>query len=264
MAVFTSRPETRPASRFGRPRLREHGWGRRAILIASALVGSAAFAYAAEIASRHALWEVERLCIYDKTKSGSPFPCLEVNLADGLERGYVVLRPPFGRPDTILAPTRQIVGLEDPQLQAPDAPNYFALAWDARRWVAPASADARVALAVNSRLARSQDQLHVHIGCLNADFTARLRAALGPTTGAWFRSTNLGPGLELWTYRTGGKDWRTLAPFRLLLPLVGDAPAMKRSTLAVAQMQGEFVLVALRSRPGGWYADAEDMLDKRC
>jgi CDP-diacylglycerol pyrophosphatase len=260
MALLTSRP----ASRFGLPRLREFGWGRQVIVCAAVFVGSAAFACAADIASRHALWEVERLCIYDKTKTGSPYPCLEVNLADGRERGYIVLTPPIGRPDTILAPTRQIVGLEDPQLLAPDAPNYFALAWAARRWIAPASADERVALAVNSRLSRSQDQLHVHIGCLNADFTARLSKAVGPKTGAWFQSADLAPGLELWTYRTGAKDWSGLQPFPLLKQLVGDAVSMKRTTLAVAQMKAEFVVIALRSRPGGWYADAEDMLDKRC
>ncbi len=262
MTWLTSRTAARPASRRGRLRLSEYGWGRRAALIAAALLGSAAFAYAAEVAGRHALWQVERLCMFNKATTGSPFPCLEVNPAEG---GFVVLRPPFGRPDTILAPTRRVVGLEDPQLQAPDAPNYFALAWKARRWLNDAPADDRVALAVNSRLARSQDQLHVHIGCLSADFAARLRGgALGPARDAWFRSADMGPGLEVWTYRSGAKDWKAMAPFRLLKALVGDASAMKRTTLAVARMQGEFVVTALRSRPGGWYAAAEDVIDARC
>jgi CDP-diacylglycerol pyrophosphatase len=263
MALPMSRLGTPPASRFGRG-LSRYGWGRRTALIAAALVGSAAFAYAADVASRHALWQVVRVCMLDKATTGSPFPCLEVNLAGGRERGYIVLRPPIGRPDTILTPTRRIVGLEDPQLQAPGAPNYFALAWDERRWVAPASQRDRVALAVNSRLARSQDQLHVHMGCLAADFAARLRDGLGPSTGTWFRARDMAPGLQVWTYRTGGNDWRNLAPFRLLKQLVGDTAAMRRTTLAVAMIKGEFVVVALPSRPGGWYAAAEDILDARC
>lgn len=259
MALLSSR--TAAASR--RLRLSEYGWGQRAALIAVVLLGSAAFAYAADVARRHALWQVVRVCMFDKATTGSPFPCLEVDQADGA--GFAVLRPPVGRPDTILAPTQRVIGLEDPQLQAADAPNYFALAWEARRWLKGAPADDRVALVVNSRLARTQDQLHVHIGCLTARFSARLRrGALGPASAEWFRSADIARGLEFWTYRAGARDWRTLAPFRLLQQLVGDPPAMKRTTLAVALLHGEFVVVAMRSRPGGWYADADDVIDGRC
>ena len=119
--AHVSNPQARPAPRR-RLRLSEYGWGRRALLIVAALVGSAAFAYAANLASRNALWQVVRACALDQTTAGSPLPCLEVNLADGVERGYAVLRPPVGQPDTILTPTRRIVGLEDPQLQAPGRP----------------------------------------------------------------------------------------------------------------------------------------------
>jgi CDP-diacylglycerol pyrophosphatase len=249
-------PSPRPAPRFGR--LGEYGWGRRAALILAALAGSVAFAYAADIASRHALWQVVRVCALDKATIGSPFPCLEA------APGYVVLRPPVGKPDTILSPTRAIVGLEDPRLQEPDEPNYFALAWAERRWLPGAPAEARVGLAVNSRLARSQDHLHVHLGCVTPDFAARLDRSLGPKTGEWFRAGDMGPGLELWTYRTGTLDAARIAPFRLLRELVGDASAMRRTTLALAIAKGEFVVAALRSRPGGWYAAAEDVIDPRC
>jgi len=225
----------------------------------AALVSFVAVAYAAKVAGRSALWEVVRVCGLDKRMTGSPLPCLEVT------DSFVVLRPPFGEPDTILAPTRQVVGIEDPFLQTAEAPNYFALAWEARRWLRPPPPAGRVALAVNSRLARSQDQLHVHIGCLAPEFAGRLgNRALGPTARAWFRGPDMGPGLELWTYRTGTSDWRSLSPFRLLAPLVGDAAGMKRTTLAAALIGGELVLTALRSRPGGWYASAEDVIDGRC
>ena len=256
MALSTFRP-------LPRLRLSEYGWGRRIALIAAALIGSAAVGYAANLASRSALWEVVRACTLDKKMTGSPLPCLEVHGAgDG---GYVVLRPPFGAPDTILAPTREVVGIEDPFLQTPQAPNYFALAWNARRWLQPPPPVGRVAVAVNSRLARSQDQLHVHIGCLSPQFAGRLgNRALGPATRTWFRGPDMAPGLELWTYRSGTREWRDVSPFRLLRPLVGDAAGMKRTTLAAALIGGELVLTALRSRPGGWYASAEDVIDGRC
>lgn len=260
MAFLLSRPASRPASP-SRGRLRDYGWGRRAFLVVAAFVGSAALAYGANLASRNALWQVVRACMLDKSTTGSPLPCQQVELGDA---GFAVLRPPFGRPDTILTPTRRIVGLEDPQLQTPDAPNYFALAWDARHWLeGTAPADDRVALAVNSRLARTQDQLHIHIGCLSASFASRLKAgALGPARDIWFRGPDMGPGLELWTYRTGVKAWRDLEPFRLLPKLAGDG--LPRTTLAVTPTPAELVVVALRSRPGGWYAAAEDVIDARC
>jgi CDP-diacylglycerol pyrophosphatase len=62
---------------------------------------------------RGALWEVVRTCVVNHTVIGFAFPCLEVNTADGEERGYVVLRRP-GTPDIVLAPTKQVVGVEDP------------------------------------------------------------------------------------------------------------------------------------------------------
>ena len=80
---------------------------------------------------RGALWDVVRTCVVDRTVTGFAFPCLEVNTADGEERGYVVLRRP-GTRDIVLAPTKQVVGVEDPWLWTAEAPNYFADAWNAR------------------------------------------------------------------------------------------------------------------------------------
>ena len=267
MDVLMNETVKRPARLAKRPRFRELGWARRAVLVAAVLVGSAALAYAGNLAGRSALWQVVRACMLDKTTTGSPLPCLEVSLDDGAERGFAVLRPPLGHTDTILTPTRRIVGLEDPALQAPNAPNYFALAWSARRLLPGREppADDRVALGVNSVLARSQDQLHIHIGCLTPSFAELLNArALGPKAGVWFRGPDLGKKLELWTFRSGSTDANGLEPFRLARELVGDDRSMSRTTLAVVSAGGEFVVVALRSRPGGWYAAAEDLLDLRC
>jgi len=254
---------------LGFARLSQYGWARKTFLVVAALLGSAAFAAGANLAGRYALWQVVRACLLDKATTGAPLPCLEVDTSDGEARGWAVLRPPIGAPDTILTPTRRIAGIEDPLLYASDVPNYFALAWTARRWLAKADggapADERVALAVNSRLARSQDQLHVHIGCLAARFSHSLdEHALGPTSAVWFRGPDIAPGLELWTYRSGVKDWARLEPFRLARALVGEEKALARVTLAAAPVRGEIVVFALKSRPGGWYASAEDVIDARC
>ena len=141
----------------------------RILAVVAALTVSAAFAaYAMEL-HRMALWQVVRACVADYKLTGTPFPCLEVDLFGGEERGTVVLRPPLLE-DTVLAPTRRIIGIEDPFLRSPEAPNYFDAAWRARTFLK--SADGQeperdaVALFVNSAVVRGQDQLHIHVGCL--------------------------------------------------------------------------------------------------
>ena len=66
--------------------------------------------------------------------TGFAFPCLEVNTADGEDRGYVVLRRP-GTLDIVLAPTKRVVGVEDAWLRNTEAPNYFRDAWNARSFL---------------------------------------------------------------------------------------------------------------------------------
>ena len=77
-----------------------------------------------------------RTCVANHALTGAAFPCREVNVSDGEERGYVILRPPFGKPDTILSPTKKIVGVEDPSLRTLAPSNYFEDAWDAYAFLA--------------------------------------------------------------------------------------------------------------------------------
>src|SRR6202043_3442327 len=86
--------------------------GMKRAWILSAVVGltaATAFASLAMGLDRMALWEVVRACVAYFKLTRSPFPCLEVDLSGGEERGSVVLRPPPWD-DMILAPTRRIVG----------------------------------------------------------------------------------------------------------------------------------------------------------
>ena len=139
----------------------------------------------------------------------------------------------------------------------------------ARRWLAKADGgappDERVALAVNSRLARSQDQLHVHIGCLTPRF-ARASTSMrwAAKSATWFHGPDIAPGLELWSYRSGVKDWARLEPFRLARALFGEENALALVTLAAVPVRGEIVVFALKSRAHGWYASADDVIDARC
>jgi CDP-diacylglycerol pyrophosphatase len=103
-------------------------------LIACGLTLSGLGVFAAS-PTRQALWQAVRGCVLDFKLTGVAFPCLFIDLTAGEELGYVVLRAPFGPPDTVLVPTRRVIGVEDPWLQSPNSPNYFDAAWRARPYL---------------------------------------------------------------------------------------------------------------------------------
>ena len=139
---------------------------------------------------RGVLWHVVQACVADHDLTGRAFPCLKVEDAGGLERGYAVLRAPFVKSHTIVAPLVETIGIEAPRLRGPDAPDYFDDAWAARHYATrglkrqPGRAD--FALAVNSRVGRSQDQLHIHVDCIRPKIREALaRDAAEIAAGRW-------------------------------------------------------------------------------
>ena len=99
-----------------------------------------------------------------------PKPCERVDLAGGVEQGVAILKDLVGVAQMLAIPTRRITGIEDPQMLAPNAPKVFAAAWSAKPLVEGrlnrALPREAVALAINSKWARSQEQLHVHVDCV--------------------------------------------------------------------------------------------------
>ena len=85
-------------------------------------------------------------------------------------KGVAILKDLVGIAQMLAIPTRRITGIEDPQMLAPDAPPVFAVAWGAKTLVEArldrALPREAVGLAINSKWARSQDQLHVHVDCM--------------------------------------------------------------------------------------------------
>lgn len=243
-----------------------------ALLIAACLLAAAPFALRLQ---RLALTGVVRACVADTIWLGSPFPCLQVDLSGGEERGHVVFRPPlFG--DLVVAPTRDIVGVEDPYLQSPAASNYFDAAWRARSFLK--GSDGRepdrdeIALVVNSAVVRDQDQLHIHVGCLQATIRSALAgAAKHVPTGRWERIGEEVPHMIFWATRVPAPDLSNVEPFRQAAEALAGKIADRRELTIVAvgvrlDADDQFLLLASYAHAPGawWHVGAGDLLDRNC
>ncbi len=211
---------------------------------------------------------VQQECVPHWLKAHDPAPCISVSVR-GLgpnARGYAVIADRKGGAHFLLIPTQSIRGIESPALRSPGALNYFAAAWEARavidRFIGRPVSRAFIGLAVNSIWARSQDQLHIHIGCLRRFVYDTLQTdapGLGPT---WSALTL--HGFKYQGIRIAGSSLGAANPFELLADgLPGARDEMGEYTLFVAGMQLSegpgFVILAGRLVPG-----SETLLDPRC
>jgi CDP-diacylglycerol diphosphatase len=130
---------------------------------------------------RLALWNlVNDKCFPHFLASRDPAPCESIDLLDA-SKGTAILKDAIGATHFLAIPTRQVQGIESPEVLDPHAPNWFARAWNARRFVfarlGKTLPRAAVGLAINSQLSRSQDQLHIHIDCVKIDVANALVGA---------------------------------------------------------------------------------------
>lgn len=136
-------------------------------------------------ADPNALWRiVHGECVPHWEAFHSPLPCVSVDEV----RGYAILKDIVGATQFLLIATAQVAGIEDPAVLAPDAPNYFAEAWEARGNVEALANRALpredISLAMNSVAGRTQNQLHIHIDCVSPEVAAALAkygSAIGET-----------------------------------------------------------------------------------
>jgi CDP-diacylglycerol pyrophosphatase len=171
----------------------------------------------ARAAHPNALWNVVHdLCVTDMKASGSPVPCVEVNLAGH----YAVLKDLRGATQLLLIPTDRITGIESPVLLGPTSVNYWQAAWGTRllfekRAHRPVPRD-DIGLAINSIYGRSQNQLHIHIDCVRADIRRLLKeneSRIGTHWSAF--GVNLA-GRHYRVMRLAGADLGSRDPFKLL------------------------------------------------
>jgi CDP-diacylglycerol pyrophosphatase len=253
-----------------------HGMKKASILlIAAGFTAVTAFATFAAGLDRLALWPIVRACVADFKLTGAPFPCLKVDLAAGEERGNVVLRSPLSG-DMILTPTRKIVGVEDPFLLSAEVPNYFDAGWNARSFLEGGDGRAperdAVALIVNSAVVRTQDQLHIHVGCLLLSVRRALAAAAPEVPiGEWARIDVGVPHTTFWGTRVQAVELSDVEPFRLAAEALADKVRDRRILMIMVagvrvHGQDEFLILAsYAGAPHAWWpVGAADLLNSSC
>ena len=223
-------------------------------------------------ASRSALGLVVQACEINSTLTGSPYPCLKVVRAQGPLSSYAVLREPADKERTILAPLADVPGIEDPRLLAAGAPNYFDTAWkersaaiSLRAWnVSPQD----FALAINPASWRTQDRLHIHMGCETSRFRALLKtnaAEIGSV-----RFTNLRTNAGWWARFYTADDLSNLNPLKVVADGVDGARSnMKNLVVGVFSStlpdgQHGFYILARIIGANKSRGSAEDMIDPKC
>ena len=242
----------------------------------AALVAFAALAAPAgrAAADPDALWRiVHGACVVHAEAGEGPRPCEQVDLARGEAEGVAILKDINGVAQMLAIPTRRIAGVEDPQMLAADAPPAFAEAWAAKPLLEARLGGKQlpreaVALALNSKWARSQGQLHIHVDCLRPEVAEALEANRAALTGTWRAMTVPLSGRTYFARRLDSADLADAEPIKLLADGIEGAKAdMGAWTLAAvgAEFDGKpgFVLLANAfSLAGGGHA--EDLQDHDC
>lgn len=221
---------------------------------------------------RLGLWRVvHEFCVPAERLAGVPFPCLDVR-PDG---GRALVRAPFGGHEFLVVPTARVTGLEDPVARTPEMPDLWSVAWAERGRIAAAVGrpipDDRMAFAINSRSARSQDQYHIHVDCLDADVRARLHTAGLGLAGEWREARPIGDdGPRYRIRRIALSDLARERPealiFRELAPRREQVPFLSFALIGTGEGGADpSFLLAATYGVGPWDGGhAEELMDHSC
>jgi CDP-diacylglycerol pyrophosphatase len=237
------------------------------LLLALVLAG---LAPAARAADPSVLWHiVHDRCVPDEQSKQDPAPCTSVDLT----HGYAVLKDRDGATQFLLIPTTRLSGIEDAAILGPDAPNYWEAAWEARRDVEQRAGHtlARdvLSLAINSVSGRTQDQLHIHIDCIQPDVRAALAQHVAEIGSQWGDFPVPLAGHHYRAMRLSGAELGFTNPFRLLAAGVKQGELGEHSLVLAGMVfapdQPGFVLLDGRADlAAGDRGSGEELQDHDC
>jgi CDP-diacylglycerol pyrophosphatase len=214
------------------------------------------------------LWRiVHEDCEPTQRRLSQPGRCQLVDLADH----YAVLKDLNGDTHFLLLPTDRITGIESPALLAPGAHNYWQAAWRARHFVEERAVIAvrrdLIGLSINSMRRRSQDQLHIHMDCVEPHLRAALTAHEAQIGAQWSAQPLLLAGHDF-VLKIKVADLGEIDPFRLLGQRLSDpARQMGDQVLSVVGAQfsdGAPGFYVLDSPAGEHGSTSGVVLDRSC
>jgi CDP-diacylglycerol pyrophosphatase len=234
-----------------------------------AVLALLALGFALRAADSSALWKiVHDDCVPTQQRRGLPGRCQLVDLAGH----YAVLKDRNGNTHFLLLPTDRITGIESPALLVPGAHNYWQAAWQARHFVQERAGAAigrdLIGLSINSARRRSQNQLHIHIDCVEPQLHAALMAHEAQIGAQWSERPLLLAGHDYFAVKIRAADLDAIDAFRLLDQRLSDpASQMADQVLSVVGAQfsdGAPGFYVLDSPAGEHGATSDVVLDRSC
>jgi CDP-diacylglycerol pyrophosphatase len=240
----------------------------KVIGIVAALVLAASLSVLFRPGDPDALWKiVHDHCVPDQSSHNDPAPCVAVNLAER----WALYKDDNGNTQFLLIPTDRVTGIEHPSILTKAAPNYWEAAWAARGFVDQRAAKSltsdEIALAINSQLARSQNQLHIHIDCIRPDARDALRRIQTQIGATWIRTPVLGQEYEIRSL--SAVDLHRTNLFALVADHLQPGQTMEAETIVLAGAvlpdgTSGFDLLAGRVGAGGNRGGGELLEDHGC
>jgi CDP-diacylglycerol pyrophosphatase len=241
------------------------------LIVAGFAALSAAGCSVLAAADPNALWQIVNFdCVPAARTRGDAGICANVDLP----KHVAILRDREGVAQHLLIPTDRISGIESPALLAPDAPNYWADAWNARRYVEatlvkakrPELADNQIGLEINSAMRRSQEQLHIHIDCMRADAVVALAAHRSDPPRNWAPASI--DGVRYRIMRIPGPTF-DFNPFDIVAGTHKTPDTMAAQTILVtgaapSTADAGWLIVNSSLDIEGGTGSAESLLDHRC
>jgi CDP-diacylglycerol pyrophosphatase len=183
--------------------------------------------------------------------------------------GFAVIKDRRGENHFLLIPTTKIAGIESSELLRVGTPNYFSLAWQFRAFLKRPGfqvEDSRIALAINSPIGRSQEQLHIHLSCLRSDVQQRLEGLTSGISREWKLLPNSLRGAPYFAKRITKDEFLDVGAFRLLKMELKTSEDMGEYGIAVSALaDGGFVLLGVRQKVLQFnFASPGELLDEDC
>ena len=214
------------------------------------------------------LWQIiSQQCVPNQQKNNDPTPCSKVDLTER----YVLFKDNRGPYHDLIMPVDKITGIESPLLQQENVKPYFYQAWENRAALSEEFGkpinDQLLALTINSKYGRSQNQLHIHLACLNPKVYKTLQKEMSQIDQTWKPLSENLVGHQYLARKLAGTDLRKEDPFKLL-QRYADKQGNSIGTYGLALVvnpAGEMILLANHLKIIDMnLASAGELQDYRC